>query len=48
VGGLIGYGCAKQVLSAHRPDAPRLVESRLQLGVDLAGDYKGIGVHYRF
>jgi membrane-associated phospholipid phosphatase len=48
VGGLIGYGCAMQVLSAHRADAPRPAESRLQLGVDLAGDYKGIGVNYRF
>jgi undecaprenyl-diphosphatase len=48
VGGLIGYGCAMQVLSAHRADAPRPPESRLQLGVDLTGDYRGISVRYRF
>jgi len=48
VGGLIGYGCAKQVLSAHRDRRMRSEEPRLRVGADVSGDYKGISLRYDF
>lgn len=48
VGGLIGYGCAKQVLSAHGSGRARRHEAGLRLGVDVSGGYKGVNVGYDF
>jgi membrane-associated phospholipid phosphatase len=48
VGGLIGYGCARQVLSAH--ESRRRAENPPQLGVSLEieNGYKGVALSYRF
>jgi membrane-associated phospholipid phosphatase len=49
VGGLIGYGSAKQVLSAHGADSARTSEGpRFQIGVSVSDDYRGLGFTYRF
>ncbi len=48
VGGLIGYGSAKQVLSAYRAGRPRADTSKFGLSVDVAGDYRGIKFRYDF
>jgi membrane-associated phospholipid phosphatase len=48
VGGLIGYGCARQVLSAHRSDGTARIERGLRVGIDASSDYMGVGVAYDF
>jgi membrane-associated phospholipid phosphatase len=48
VGGLIGYGCAKQVLSSHESVAPPTVEPQVRIGADVLGDYKGVRVTVAF
>ncbi|MDH3216533.1 MAG: phosphatase PAP2 family protein [Candidatus Krumholzibacteria bacterium] len=47
VGGLIGYGSAKQVLSAHDNNHGRRTHP-LHIGLDLAGNYKGVNIRYDF
>lgn len=48
VGGLIGYGCARQVLSAHRADRTMKSETGVRLGIDASSDYMGVGLAYDF
>jgi hypothetical protein len=48
IGGLIGYGCARQVLSLHRADESRDAEKGLRLGLDLTPRYKGLSVSRGF
>lgn len=48
-GGLIGYGCARQVISAHDGDSPATASDtgwHLYLGSD--GDIRGAGLTYQF
>jgi membrane-associated phospholipid phosphatase len=48
VGGLIGYGCARQVLSAHRAARMTKSEPGLRVGIDASSDYMGVGLAYDF
>ena len=48
VGGLIGHGSAKQVLSARRDRHMLDKGSRFRLSIDVAGDYKGIAIRRDF
>lgn len=48
VGGLIGYGCARQVLSAHEAPAREEHARRLSVGVHVGGGYKGLILRYDF
>jgi membrane-associated phospholipid phosphatase len=48
VGGLIGYGCARQVLSAHRAERAPGNESEIGFGIDASSDYMGVRVRYDF
>jgi len=48
VGGLIGYGCARQVLSAHRSARAPEEESEIRFGIDASPDYMGVGLQYDF
>ncbi len=47
VGGLIGYGCARQVISSREHDA-EIHASRLHISLDPAGPEKNIGVAIDF
>jgi membrane-associated phospholipid phosphatase len=48
VGGLIGYGSAKQVLAAHEEPQPPSEASQLRFGMDVGGQYTGIHFRYNF
>jgi membrane-associated phospholipid phosphatase len=48
VGGLIGYGCARQVLSAHRAERTAEQATGLRVGIDASSDYMGVGLAYDF
>jgi len=48
VGGLIGYGCARQVLATHRWSAEGQETPRLHMGLDLSAERRGIRLMYRF
>ncbi|MFQ5511980.1 MAG: phosphatase PAP2 family protein [Candidatus Krumholzibacteriia bacterium] len=48
VGGLIGYGSARQVLSAHNSEYPAADTGGLALGMNVSGDYKGFTLRYDF
>jgi len=48
VGGLIGYGCARQVIAAHKQPAGDEESRNLSIGLDLAGGYRGFNLTYRF
>jgi membrane-associated phospholipid phosphatase len=48
VGGLIGYGCARQVLSAHRAGRAAEDESRIRIGIDASSGYTGMRLRYDF
>jgi membrane-associated phospholipid phosphatase len=48
VGGFIGYGCAKQVLSAHRDKRLRSEEPGVRVGMYVSGNHKGISLRYDF
>jgi membrane-associated phospholipid phosphatase len=48
VGGLIGHGCAKQVLAAHRGRKTQEPPPQLQVGFDLSRDYQGVNIRYNF
>ncbi|MDH3215291.1 MAG: phosphatase PAP2 family protein [Candidatus Krumholzibacteria bacterium] len=48
VGGLIGYGSAKQVLSAHDSKPTPIDNPRFRIGADAWGNYKGLSVRYDF
>ena len=48
VGGLIGYGCARQVLSAHRAEPTAKRNQGLRVGIDASSDYMGLGLAYDF
>jgi membrane-associated phospholipid phosphatase len=48
VGGLIGYGCAKQVFSSHQPVHDTPDEPRWRIGIDASRDYQGVNVTMGF
>ena len=48
VGSLIGWGSAKQVLSAHRSGYPQADTGGVALGVDLLDGYQGFNLRYDF
>ncbi len=48
VGGLIGYGCARQILSAHEDERSQGHKPRPRLGIDVTGGYRGVSVRYDF
>ena len=48
VGGLLGYGCARQVLSAHQSERAPGIESGIRFGIDASSDYMGVGLQYDF
>lgn len=48
VGGLIGYGCAKQVLSAHNDKRARSEDEGIHVGAYVSGGDKGISLRYNF
>jgi membrane-associated phospholipid phosphatase len=47
VGGLIGYGCARQVISAHEPNTDTQA-SRFHFTIDPIGDQRGAGMAVDF
>lgn len=48
VGGLIGYGCAKQVFSSHRGVHDMADEPSWRIGLDAGTDYQGVNVTVDF
>ncbi len=48
VGGLIGYGCARQVLSAHETRRRAEDPPQLSLSLDIANGYQGVALRYDF
>lgn len=50
VGGLIGYGCAKQVIAAHRARYGDEDDGERGVGVqvDVTGEYKGVSLKFDF
>ncbi len=48
VGGLIGFGCAQQVLSSHHPTHTPTDEGRFHIGLDVRREYKGVSLTLGF
>ena len=48
VGGLIGYGCAKQVMTAHDDKRLKSENEGLHVGAYVSGDARGVSLRYGF
>jgi membrane-associated phospholipid phosphatase len=48
VGGLIGYGCGRQVLSTHRAERETEKQAGLRWGVSASSTYMGVRLEYGF